>query len=100
VGLARGLLQSRAVTDLDIPVGLLAVLRPEAVRLFDAIGIDLTLEHARPFEEACAMRDIDPRWAMRRVVGTDVATEAPPTADWSLLRDAIGTRAWDLDALA
>lgn len=98
--MARRLLVQAAVTEIDIPLGLLAVLRPECVRPLGALGIDLTLEHARPFDEACAMRDIDPDWAMLHVLNsTDDACQTTRSADWSILRNALAPRAWDLDAL-
>ena len=42
----------------ELPLGLLCILRPAAVRVLQAHGIDLALEHDRPLEEACAMRDL------------------------------------------
>ena len=69
----------------DLPLGLLCILRPAAVRVLQAHGIDLALEHDRAVEEACAMRDIDVDTLLAAIARAErISDEDGP--DWDTLR--------------
>lgn len=67
-----------------MPVGLLCIFRPAAVRVLQAAGVDLSLEHDRPLEEACAMRDITVDALLDQIHRAERAGEEE--ADWDVLR--------------
>ncbi len=76
--------------DLDTPLGLLAVLRPDALHRLEALGIDLSLEHDRTLADACAMRDVEARWLLADLLDDD--REGVPGLDWSVVRSARAER--------
>ena len=71
-----------------MPLGLVAVLRPAAVPVLTALGMDLSLEGHRPFEEACAMRNKH----VGEVLSLVDARERPelPEQDWGCVRASAG----------
>jgi hypothetical protein len=73
-------------TEADLSIGLLCILRPAAVRVLQAMGLDLTLEHERPFEEACAMRDLRVEVVLARIARAERVASTEPQIDWDVLR--------------
>jgi len=83
--------------QLELRLGLMAVLRPTAVRPLQKLGFDLALEHDRPFEEACAMRDLDPDWVLDELLDAEVGfDQAKRDADWTIIRPSLQRQdAWE-----
>ncbi len=73
--------------DAELPVGLVCILHPGAVRVLQALGIDLGLEHDRPLEEACAMRDLRVDAVLGRIARAERRDEGS-FDDWEPLRAA------------
>lgn len=74
--------------DANTPIGLLAILHPGAVRVLQALGVDLALENDRPLEEACAMRDLPADDVLERIRSAERGA-ADAAADWETLRAAL-----------
>jgi len=72
----------------DIRVGTFALFHPDAIARMIAIGIDLELEHDRSLADACAMRDVDPRFFLLDALDDD--REGAPGLDWSVVRASKG----------
>jgi hypothetical protein len=75
--------------ELELPIGLFAVLRPKSLPVLAELGIDLPLEHTRPLEEACAMRDVEPRTVLDLVDALERGG-AYEEADWSSVKSSPG----------
>jgi hypothetical protein len=73
--------------DLDTRLGLIAVLRPDALHRLEAIGVDLALEHDRTLGDACAMRDVDARFFLADLLDDD-REGTPGLLDWAAVRPA------------
>lgn len=69
----------------ELPLGLLCILRPAAVRVLQAHSIDLALEHDRPLEEACAMRDLEVDALLAAVARAERSSDEDGP-DWDTLR--------------
>ncbi len=72
----------------DIRVGTFALFHPDAIKRMLDIGIDLTLEHDRSLFDACAMRNVDPRYFLMDALDDD--REGAPGLDWDVVRPAKG----------
>jgi len=77
-------------TTIDMPLGLLAVLRPASVRVLGAMGVDLALEHDRPFEDACAMRDRNPEAVLMELARAERPADTTSGPGWESLRRSVG----------
>ncbi len=83
--------------DTQTPIGLFTVLRPRAVGVLDAVGVDLQLESAYPLADCCLVRGIDPERLLRAVESAegrvDIATDsALKQRLWSALN-----KPWEVD---
>lgn len=73
--------------DLQSPVGQVAFMYPRSVRIMQELGIDLSMESQRPFEDACQMRNLCPRRVRARV---GLRPPVPNGVSWDDLRAALG----------
>jgi regulator of cell morphogenesis and NO signaling len=78
-------------THTGLTVGELAARSPGAARVFEDYGIDFCCGGARPFEEACRERNLNPAAVMRRIE-SESADESAHPVNWELapLNDLIG----------
>jgi hypothetical protein len=76
-------------SELELPVGLFAMLRPKCIPVLAELGIDLPLEHGRSLEEACAMRDVEPNTVLDLVDALERGS-AYEEADWSSVKSSPG----------
>ena len=84
--------------DSNMPVGLVAVMRPDWIGTLGSMGIDLVLEHDRTLADALAMRDIDPRAVVADLNDDD--RDGAPGLDWSAVRPVVRERVeWSPSAL-
>lgn len=74
--------------DIDTRLGQIAITHPASVPVMQALGLDLALEHDRPLEEACAMRDLIPERVLARIARA-ARIERGDESDWDVLRGSL-----------
>lgn len=75
--------------DTSARIGTLALFHPTAVSRLRVMGIDIAAEHDRSIEDACATRNIDPRYFLQDLLDDD--REGAPGLDWAAVRPSKGT---------